>query len=448
MNGRGGFAPNRMGAPGINQTAAPSSVVFGQTPQQVLQVNERQRRHRLVRLVSLGILIGTGLLIPTTLIPTPDVVTLVAVSFAFVGAGLAYLLNRMHYINSAGYAVLIGMMIGLGWEIVAQSLRQGGLDLNDLRVYDLFILPIVLSAVLVTRRGPIILAAISITFTITSLLLLTHSPTLQQYWDGTYPYALGSSYDVVIVAVVLQGMAAMAAWLGADSVRRALLQAYRVDEVTAAKAEVEAQQRRLQRGIANIQRVHAAVAHGQWDARAQVEAAELVPVAVSLNLLLDRLSRLTRDQETRQRVDRSAHELALALRRLRVGEGYAPPAYTGTPLDEVLVELDVLRTVRPGNGPTNNASAVPTISPANASNNAPFALGGMPTPAVPPVAESTRAPVAPDGKPDGKSDGKSPIWRTSGPPVGGSGDEASTPQAWPAMQGNDDSPLPQWLRES
>ena len=70
------------------------------------------------------------------------------------------------------------------------------------------------------------------------------------------------------------------------------------------------------------------MAHGQWDARAQVEAAEPMPVAVSLNLLLDRLSRLTRDQEQRQRVDRSAHELALALRRLRNGEGYLPPAYT------------------------------------------------------------------------------------------------------------------------
>src|SRR5512146_1299335 len=108
------------------------------------------------------------------------------------------------------------------------------------------------------------LAAISILYTIVSLLLLDKSPALQQYWDGTYPYALGSSYDVVIVAVVLQGMAATAAWLGADSVRRALLQAYRVNELAVAKAQIEEQQRRLQRGIAHIQRVHAAVAHGQW----------------------------------------------------------------------------------------------------------------------------------------------------------------------------------------
>ena len=334
------------------------------TPRQALVISERQRRSRLVRLVSLGLLIGMGLLIPTALIPTPDVVTLVAVLLAFGGAGVGYLLNRARVINAAGYAVLAGLVIAIGWEIIAQSLRQGGLDLNDLRVYDLFVLPIVLSAVLVTRRGPIILAAISIIYTLISLLLLRQSPPLQQYWDGTYPYAIGSSYDVVIVPVLLQALAATAAWLGADSVRRALLQAYRVNELAVAKAQIEEQQRRLQRGIAHIQQVHAAVAHGKWDARAQVDAAELIPVAVSLNLLLDRISRLTRDQEQRQRVDRAAHELAQALRRLRGGQPYTPPGYTGTPLDEVLMELDVLRNSQPPSGPsrpsTPSQGSVPT----------------------------------------------------------------------------------------
>lgn len=326
------------------------------TPQQALAISERQRRSRLVRLVSLGLLIGTGLLIPTALIPTPDVVTLVAVLLAFAGAGVGYLLNRAQYTNAAGYAVLGGLMIAVGWEVIAQSLRQGGLDLNDLRVYDIFVLPIVLSTVLVTRRGPVILAALSIIYTIVSLLLLHKSLPLQQYWDGTYPYALGSSYDVVIVPVVLQALAATAAWLGADSVRRALLQAYRVNELAVAKAQIEEQQRRLQRGIAHIQQVHAAVAHGRWDARAQVEAAELIPVAVSLNLLLDRISRLTRDQEQRQRVDRAAHELAQALRRLRAGEPYTPPGFIGAPLDEVLMELDVLRNAQPTSAPSQGSA--------------------------------------------------------------------------------------------
>lgn len=396
MNDRGNATPGMSAGTGGPQPPqipqAPHMPTM--TPQQALTISERQRRSRLVRLVSIGLLIGTGLLIPTALFPTPDIVTLVAVLGAFVGAGVGYLLNRAQLVNAAGYSVLAGLMLAIGWELIAQSLRQGGLDLNDLRVYDLFVLPIVLSTVLVTRRGPIILAAISILYTIVSLLLLDKSPALQQYWDGTYPYALGSSYDVVIVAVVLQGMAATAAWLGADSVRRALLQAYRVNELAVAKAQIEEQQRRLQRGIAHIQRVHAAVAHGQWDARAQVEAAELIPVAVSLNLLLDRISRLTRDQEQRQRVDRAAHDLARALRRLRNGDPYTPPGFTGTPLDEVLMELDVLRTAQPSSAPS--------------------------------APSQTSAPSAPSQT--------SQTGQTSIP-------------AWPS-QGGEQPPLPQWLREN
>lgn len=422
MNGSNNFAPLNQRGAGAPQRATADATQ--RTPQQVLYANEQQRRHRLVRLVSLGIFAGSGLLIPTALIPTPDVVTLVAVLFAFVGAGIGYLLNRMRFVNSAGYAVLLGMMLAIGWEIVAQAIRQGGLDLNDLRVYDMFVLPIVLSAVLVTRRGPVILAVISIAFTIGSMLLLHQSPPLQQYWNGTYPYAIGSSYDVVVVAVVMQGLAATAAWLGADSVRRALLQAYRVDEIAAAKAQIEAQQQRLQRGIAHIQQVHAAVAHGQWDARAQVEAAELIPVAVSLNLLLDRLSRLTRDQEQRQRVDRTAHELAVALRRLRQGGGYAPPAYTGTPFDEVLMELDVLRTAQPGSG-----SGV---------------QGNVP-------AWDDAAAIA-NGQNNAQLDENAPTWRLSGVPAPKSPMSQSpmsppAPQSWPPMPESGQPPLPHWLRE-
>lgn len=428
MNNGHDFTPNGMDPSGMGQrmstgsTGSMGATVVQQSPQQVLYANERQRRSRLVRIVSIGILAGTGLLIPTALIPAPDYITLVAVLLAFVGAGVGYLLNRMKLVNAAGYIVLVGLMIAIGWEIIAQSLRQGGLDLNDLRVYDLFILPIVLSAVLVTRRGPLILAAVSITFTVASLILLDKTPTLQQYWDGTYPYAIGSSYDIVIVPVVLQGLAATAAWLGADSVRRALLEAYRVEEITAAKAQIEEQQRRLQRGIAHIQQVHAAVAHGQWDVRAQVEATELIPVAVSLNLLLDRLSRLTRDQEQRQRMDRSAHELALALRRLRVGQPYMPPAYTGTPLDEVLVELDVLRSVRPTSGPGTSAPGQSSV-PAWPSRPGARISGPHLNPVNPP----------------------SPAGEMSPPPGQRPISNPSDPQVWPDIQ--EGEPPPEWLRE-
>ncbi len=220
----------------------------------------------------------------------------------------------------------------------------------------------------------------------------------------------------MIVPVVLQAMSATAAWLGADSVRRALLDAYRVEELSAAKEQIEDQQRRLQRGIAHIQQVHAAVAHGQWDARAQVEATELMPVAVSLNLLLDRISRLTRDQEPRQRVDRSAHELAQTLRRLRNGEGYEPPAYTGTPFDEVLVELNVLRNARPEQRAVSQGSA----------------------PAWPSIAEPPRSEPPME---------TSSTWKMPDTSAQPAPSDPGASQSWPAIHEAEQPPLPQWLRE-
>jgi hypothetical protein len=85
------------------------------------------------------------------------------------------------------------------------------------------------------------------------------------------------------------------------------------------------------------------------------------------------LGRLTRDQETLVRVNRAAHELAQGLQRVRQGFPYVSPAYTGTPFDEVLVELAYLRTSRSpvnsqnrlagfGRRPDSRSSTSPTPS--------------------------------------------------------------------------------------
>jgi hypothetical protein len=314
-----------------------------------------RRRSRLVRIVTIGVTIPILLLIPSTFVPSLDGASLIALVAALVGAVTAYVLNRMGLVISASLTLVGGIAVAIAFVLVGKSFNQHGLDLNDLRLYDLFLIPIVLSGVLAGRRGPLILTAITSTFTVVSLLVLPKTPTLQAYWDGTYQYVLGSAYDVVAIAFFAQWLTAAAAWLGADSVRRALLDASRADELAAANErvvaqaqQIETQQQRLREGILQIQAVHSAIARGQWNARARVQESELLPLAMSLNLLLDRLTGLTREQEQRQRMDRTATELAAALRRTRAGEPYIPPAYTGTPLDEVLVELSVLRNATPG----------------------------------------------------------------------------------------------------
>ncbi len=347
-----GGAPMRGGG-GAYLQARP--LAASPSPLQVMYGYEGRRRHRLLRIITLGVMVPVALLIPAALIPTLDEVTLIAVIIALVGALLAFALNQAGRISTGGFALMAGLAGAVAWEIVAKARVQHGVDLSDLRLYDFFILPIIVSAVLIGRRGPLIFGSAAVLFTFISLLLLPHTPELQQYWLGHYKDAVfGSFYDVIAVPLVIQVLAATAAWLGADSVRRALLDASRADDLAAANDQIQAQAHslevqgyRLQQGIAQLQAVHAAVARGQWDVRANITEGELLPVALSLNLLLDRLSRLTREADQRGRIDAAAHELAIALRRLRAGEPYDPPNYTGTPFDEVLVELSRLRSVPP-----------------------------------------------------------------------------------------------------
>jgi hypothetical protein len=353
-------APPRADAYFPGPAAGATENVPPATPFAVMRVHEQRRRARLMRILSLGVLGPAILLIPSALIPTLDRVTLLAIGIAIAASVLAFLINQRGGTSAAGFMLLGGIALAIAWEILGKVQAQHGIDLSDLRLFDLFALPIVLSGVVVGRRGPLAIASATILFTIGSLLVLPHTPPLQEYWGGTYRYAiLGSVYDVIAVAVVLQVLMAIASWLGADSVRRALLDASRAEDLASANEQIqtqatqlELQRRRLQDGIAHIQQVHAAVARGRWDARATIAEGELLPVAMSLNLLLDRLSRMVHEHDQQARIETAAHELAVALRRVRAGEPYTPPAYTGTAFDEVLVEFATLRGMpgAPGSG--------------------------------------------------------------------------------------------------
>src|SRR6185437_11315422 len=132
--------------------------------------HEMRRRTRLVRIVTIGVIIPVVVLIPSTFFPSLDVASLVALVAALVGATTAYLLNRFGLVNAAGLTLVGSIAVAVAFVLVGKSINQHGIDLNDLRIYDLFLIPIVLSGVLAGRRGPLILGAITSTFTIVSLL--------------------------------------------------------------------------------------------------------------------------------------------------------------------------------------------------------------------------------------------------------------------------------------
>jgi hypothetical protein len=435
------------------------------SPREIVRGLEGARRRRLVRIVSLGVLAPALLLVPAALFPEPDIATLIAVLLALVGASTAYVLNRFKLVSAASYTLLGGLMLAIAWDIANKPLYQTGLDLNDLRLYGFFLLPVLLAGVLTGRRGPILLGALAIAFTIVSLLLLKRTPELQAYWLSKYKDAPGSGYDVVAVPVVMLAVTATAAWLGADSMRRALFSAARADDLAIANErilaqarEIELARRYLQDGIAHMQQVHAAFARGYYESRAQVPEGELLPLAMSLNQLLDRMQRLLREQDQRTRVEQGAREIASALRMVRAGAPYAPPNYTGTVLDEVLVELATLRVTANISAPARPLGQQEAYgpvrfgpSPANPANPA-----AAPWPSTPRVPQSQ---IPGDPRPSPWSAGASTEGSssaTSGVPPSNAGPSSGAQQS--TASDNDASAagefasvdardlLPEWLR--
>jgi hypothetical protein len=296
-------------------------------------------------MLALGVGSLSLILLPSVFLPTFDGISCVALLIALVGSASAYLVNRWQHVTEAGYLLLAGGTLGIAWVIAARAIQQG-LTTTDLRLYDFFVLPIVISGVVAGRRTPIALGAITCCFTALSLLLVPHSADLQLYWDGRDPHTLGSVYDVIAIPLVIQGLTAVAAWLGSDGVHRSLLSATRADELALANAyiskqanELERQQRQLHDGIVHMQGVHTAFARGNFGARAEIRDFQLQPLALSLNVLLAHMERLLREQGQRIRIEASAHELAAALRQMRAGSAYVSPPYTGTAFDEVLLEV-------------------------------------------------------------------------------------------------------------
>ncbi len=336
------------GASGMPPAAPPLS------PQQVVQTLERGRRQRLMRVLALGEVTLALLLVPAIVYPELDWTTLLAVLAAILSGALAYLLNRTGLTAVAGYAFLGGLALAIALQIGGNTLKQHGLDLNDLRLYDFFLMPIAFSAVLANRRVPFLIAGVTISFTFLSLLLLPKTPELQAYWDGTYAHAPGSFYDVLAVPQVIQALTAITAYLGADSVLRALREATRADalalaneQILAQSRAIELQRRRLHDAMAHVRLVSAAFGRGHFEARVRLGDGELLPLAWSLNTLFDRLQSLLRVHAQRAQMDQALQELVMALRQVRAGHPYRPPNYTGTPFDGVLLELAAL-LLQPG----------------------------------------------------------------------------------------------------
>ena len=117
-----------------------------------------------------------------------------------------------------------------------------------------------------------------------------------------------------------------------DNERLARRQAVALDRLEVANSRVEEQARMiternmtLEEGIAHLKEVQAQLANGNLRARARMVSGELLPLAGSLNLMADRMTRFEQTEQRTQKLSRALAELSAALERYRVGTRFIVP---------------------------------------------------------------------------------------------------------------------------
>jgi hypothetical protein len=137
------------------------------------------------------------------------------------------------------------------------------------------------------------------------LLVLPRTPALEAYWQHRSPYSQSVVLNLFLLPLALNWLVTVVTQVATMATRRGLLQAVRAEALTAANERIAAQERELttlrehlHANARQIQSVAAAAQRGNLGVRVHSPAPELLPVALSFNLLLDRIARLSQQNTT------------------------------------------------------------------------------------------------------------------------------------------------------
>jgi hypothetical protein len=242
---------------------------------------ERLRRARLMSIFLLGGFVITLALTPEIFFPSFDFVELIVVGGALLLLVVCAVFNRVGYVAAAATI----MIAGVGAAIAgSQYSYPGGLPLSGRTAFDLFVIPILLAGVLLPRRMSVIFLGVFSAFIFVDLQFGAKEADLTAF------IAKEGIYTVVATPILLLSAVAVVAWVAAGSVRHALREADRTRELEQAYQFIAEQNLQLEAAIASIQQVHAQAAKGDLAVRAPVTSHALAPLAISLNLMLERLS--------------------------------------------------------------------------------------------------------------------------------------------------------------
>jgi hypothetical protein len=298
-----------------------------------------QERHR-SQLVTILLTVQAAILLvllPGYLLrggPSGDVVLLLIGLTLF---GLVWLCNRLGRVWEACYLLVIGG----GAFVVIMMLFSAShrLSLETLQLSLLFLPVILSSGLLFSPETALFFSIISASFTASVSLIFPPSSSLAQM------FAAQGHYLTVIFLLVAQLGVGMVGWLFGRQMQESVhVVTYLAGLEMSNKrlrqrlSQTSQKKRNLEEGIAIIQQTHARVAAGDYGARAHVEG-DLLPLAVSLNLMLERVEHFLQSANERERMESAAAGLAALAGQVGQGAPGAVPVQTGTTLDGVSMAI-------------------------------------------------------------------------------------------------------------
>jgi hypothetical protein len=299
-----------------------------------IEDQELLRRSRLLSALFSLIIVVVIVAAPTA-IPDPTywkpIICFVVVSL------IALILNRSGRVTLSSIFYILAIDLTL---TILMTTLPTGIRNSNIPDFDFFILPILIGGVVLPRRILLwFLAAFHICLIIALFSLLPHDPLLTK--EITVNQG-GFAYSELSDAFIIQIVGTTIAYLAAGSVDRALLRASRAEELAEARRHINEQagliveqKRRLDYGIAVLKDAHARFANGDYRARAKLQDNELVSLAISFNLMVERLNRITQVAQEYSRLEQALQQLFDLQNAILSGASLKPLPRSNTLADHI-----------------------------------------------------------------------------------------------------------------
>jgi hypothetical protein len=300
---------------------------------------ERLRRSRLVSILLVVVAVAILLLIPGA-VAQPLLWQAVLIDALF---GLAAaLLNRSGRVTLSGLVLIALIDLSTINFIITQAHSNPadpGLSNTGAAAFYLLILPALNAGMVLPNRLIPVIGGLQVVLTVVVFAQLPPNHLLQAEMQASNG---GQTYNAILGPILLEVCGVAIVWLYSWSVDHAIVRASRAEELAEARARlnVQAQQiteqkRRLEEAIHMVQTVQSRVANGDYSARVSLQENDLLPLAVSFNILAERLGRAKNIEQDYHRLEGAVQHLVEVCAALVRGTAPAAMRATGTVADRL-----------------------------------------------------------------------------------------------------------------